>query len=56
VVYRIASWIPIVVVFAAFAADRQDAPDAVMTTLIVIGFIAVLINAVVFFRTRARDT
>jgi hypothetical protein len=47
--YRTVSWTPILIMFAVLAAIRLDASYDVITTLIVIGFVTLVIDVIVFF-------
>ncbi|MDA0159406.1 hypothetical protein OM076_03950 [Solirubrobacter ginsenosidimutans] len=47
---------PILVLFALLAATRLDASYDVITTLIVIGFIPLVLDVIVFLTTLDLDT
>jgi hypothetical protein len=46
---------PILALFAVLAAGRLDAADGMIATLLVIGLIALVVDAVVFVRALDRD-
>jgi hypothetical protein len=53
---RAASWLPVVGLFAIFAALRFDAADGVVTALLIATFLALVIDAIVFLLAYSRTT
>jgi hypothetical protein len=54
--YRTISWTPILILFALLAAIRLDASYDVITTLIVIGFVTLVVDVIVFLLAFNRDS